>query len=77
MIMESWQASCDRAITNELDPFVVGVQRDKLCNGCDELFYKVYGCDGCGEFYGCRECMTKDNEGDLLCPECLGQKVKV
>ncbi|KKL62970.1 hypothetical protein LCGC14_2179770, partial [marine sediment metagenome] len=45
MIMESWQASCDRAITNELDPFVVGVQRDKLCNGCDELFYKVYGCD--------------------------------
>ncbi|KKN77627.1 hypothetical protein LCGC14_0359020 [marine sediment metagenome] len=68
--MESWQASLDSVITDERDPSVVGPQKEKRCESCDELVYEVFACDSC-DFYGCRDCMTMNSEGELSCPECL------
>lgn len=62
----------DNYITDERDPFVVGPQKDKRCDGCMDVFYKVYGCEGCGEVYGCKSCMfwSKEFLKWFCSPEC-------
>ena len=70
--MESWQTSYDEGLIRSGEMSGIPTDRpDKQCDLCDGFFYKLECCDGCGEVYGCKNCMIKKGLEYYCDPECM------